>query len=73
MALGNKTGVTTDVDSITNSALMALDAVFRRNGIPFAHRHDEAREILRAMVASVVADEIASRVVEETREERGAA
>jgi hypothetical protein len=73
MALGNKTGMTTDVDSITNSAVMALDKVFRRNDIPFAHRHEEARELLRAMVASVVADEIASRTVEETRDERIAA
>jgi len=73
MALGNKTGVTTDVDSITNSAVMALDAVFRRNNIPFGHRHDEAREILRAVVASVVADEIAGQVIEETRDERGVA
>ena len=69
----NKTGQTTDVSSITNSAIMELDKVFRKNGIPFAHRHDEARELLTALVATVVADYAAERTIEETREERGAA
>jgi hypothetical protein len=55
----NKTGQTTDVDSITNSAVMALDAVFRTNNIPFAHRHTEARELLKTIIASAVADHIA--------------
>lgn len=73
MALGNKTGKTTDVSSITNSAVMALDAVFRRNDIPFAHRHDEAREMIQKLVSSVVADEIARRTVNETRDDRWAA
>lgn len=62
MAIGNKTGKTMDVDSITNSAVMALDKVFRRNDIPFAHHHEDAREIVRALVASVVADELATRL-----------
>ena len=66
----NKTGQTTDVSSITNSVVMALDAVMRKNGIPFANRHDEARELLTTLVASAVADHIADITVEETREER---
>lgn len=52
----NTTGKTTNVDSITNSAVMALDKVFRVNDIPFAHRHVEARELLLTLVASAVAD-----------------
>jgi len=47
---------TTDVDSITNSAVMELDKVFRANDIPFAHRHQEARALLLTLVASAVAD-----------------
>jgi hypothetical protein len=52
----NRTGKTTDIDSITNSAVMALDKVFRSNDVPFAHRHAEARELLLTLVASAVAD-----------------
>ena len=52
----NTTGKTTDVNSITNSAVMALDKVLRLNDIPFAHRHVEARELLLTLVASAVAD-----------------
>jgi antitoxin component of RelBE/YafQ-DinJ toxin-antitoxin module len=44
------------VDSITNSAVMVLDKVFRANDIPFAHRHHEARALLLTLVASAVAD-----------------
>lgn len=47
---------TIDVDSITNSAVMELDKVFRANDIPFAHRHHEARALLLTLVASTVAD-----------------
>ena len=47
---------TTDVDSITNSAVMELDKVFRANDIPFAHRHQEARALLLTLVVSAVAD-----------------
>lgn len=50
---------TIDVNSITNSAVMELDKVFRANNIPFAHRHHEARELLLTLVASVVADDAA--------------
>ena len=66
----NKTGKTTDVSSLTNSALMALDKEFRKNGVPFAHRHREARELLETLVASVLADHHAAVTVEETRDER---
>ena len=69
----NTTGKTTDADSITNSALMALDKVFRTNDVPFAHRHAEARELLKTLVATVLADHIAETTIEETREDRGAA
>lgn len=47
---------TINVDSVTNSAVMALDKVFRANDIPFAHRHQEARALLTHLVASAVAD-----------------
>ena len=47
---------TDDVQSLTNSMVMQLDAVFRKNDIPFAHRHHEARELLLPLIASVVAD-----------------
>jgi hypothetical protein len=66
----NKTGKTTDVSSLTNSAMMALDKEFRKNKVPFAHRHREARVMLESLVASVLADHIAEMVIEETRDER---
>lgn len=52
----NKTGKTTDIESILNSAVMAVDEVMRKNDVPFAHRHMEARELLLTLVASAVAD-----------------
>lgn len=62
---------TTDISSITNSAMMALDKEFRKNGIySFQTKHDEVRPIIQAMVAQVVADHIAAEVIEETRDER---
>ena len=54
--MSNKTGKTVDVSSLTNSMVMELDAQFRKNNIPFAHRHHEARELLLPLIASVVAD-----------------
>ena len=55
---------TIDVNSITNSAVMELDKVFRANDIPFAHRHQEARALLLTLVASVVADHSAEQARE---------
>ena len=54
--MSNKTGKTVDVSSLTNSMVMELVAQFRKNNIPFAHRHHEARELLLPLIASVVAD-----------------
>jgi len=54
--MSNDTVKTINVDSITNSAVMALDKVFRTNEVPFAHRHQEARALLLTLVASAVAD-----------------
>jgi hypothetical protein len=57
--MANKTGQTLDISSLTNSAVMAVDAVFRKNGVPVAHRHEEIQALLHTIVASVVADHIA--------------
>lgn len=48
--------VTNDVDSITNSVLMAMDKEFRKNGIaPASHRHYKGnREVIRALVEMFV-------------------
>ena len=55
----NKTGKTLDLDSLTNSAVMAVDAVCRKNDLVLAARHDEIRALLNTILASVVADHIA--------------
>ena len=52
----NKTGKTTDIESIVNSAVMAVDEVMRKNDVPFSIRHVEARELLMPIIASAVAD-----------------
>ena len=52
----NKTGKTTDIESIVNSAVMAVDEVMRKNGVPFSIRHAETRELLMPILASAVAD-----------------
>ena len=52
----NKTGKTTDIESIVNSAVMAVDEVMRKNDVPFSVRHVEARELLMPIIASAVAD-----------------
>ena len=52
----NKTGITDDVSSLTNSAVMAVDAVMRKNGIPFGTCHAEARALLNTLITSAVAD-----------------
>ncbi len=57
--MANKTGKTLNVDSLTNRAVMAVDAVFRKNEVPVAHRHEEIQALLHTIVASVVADHIA--------------
>lgn len=48
----NKTGITKDVSSLTNSAVMAVDAVMRKNGIPFEHA--EVRALLEVAITSAV-------------------
>ncbi len=57
--MANTTGKTLDIDSLTNSAVLAVDAVFRKNDVPLAHRHEEVHALLHTIVASVVADHIA--------------
>ena len=57
--MANKTGQTLDIDSLTNSAVMAVDAVCRKNDVVIAHRHDEVRALLNTILASVIADQIA--------------
>lgn len=69
----NKTGQTTDLSSLTNSVMMAMDKEFRKNNVPFAHRHREARAVVEALVANVLADHHAATTVEETRDVRHAA
>jgi len=62
---------TTDVSSITNSVMMAIDSEFRKNEVfSFPRKHNEVRPIIHAMVAQIMADHIAEIVVEETRDER---
>lgn len=61
MSEPNKTGQTKDVRSIVNSAVMAVDAVMRKNDVPFALRHDEMRALLLPIIASAVADDQAER------------
>ncbi len=57
--MANITGKTLDIDSLTNSAVMAVDAVCRKNDVVIAHRHEEVRALLHTIIASVVADQIA--------------
>ncbi len=62
---------TTDVSSMTNSILMAVDKEFRKNEVySFPRKHAEVRPIIHAMVAQIMADHIAEMIVEETRDER---
>ena len=62
---------TTDVSSITNSVMMAIDSESRKNEVfSFPRKHNEVRPIIHAMVAQIMADHIAEIVVEETRDER---
>lgn len=50
---------TKDLDSITNSVMMAIDKELRKNGLaPAGHRHYEGnRSLIRGMVAMLVMDE----------------
>lgn len=61
----NRTGQTQDISSIVNSAVMAVDAVLRKNAVPAAHRHDELRALLMPVIASMVADHKAELAREE--------
>ena len=65
MSEPNKTGVTKDVSSIVSSAVMAVDAVMRKNDVPFGDRHAELRALLLPVIASAVADDMAARAREE--------
>jgi len=63
---------TTDVSSITNSVMMAIDKEFRKNEVySFPRKHGAVRPIVHALVAEIMADHIAEMVLEETREDRG--
>jgi len=63
---------TTDVSSITNSVMMAIDKEMRKNEIwTFQKKHHQVRPIINAMVKEIVADHIAEMVIEDTRDERG--
>ncbi len=61
----NRTGKTKDISSIVNSAVMAVDAVMRKNDVPAGHRHHELRALLLPVIASMVADDMADRAREE--------
>lgn len=54
---------TTDVSSITNSVLMAMEKEFRKNGMAGTfHEHVEAnRPLIQGMVASIVADHLSKK------------
>lgn len=56
---------TVDVSSLTNSIVMAIDKEFRKNDIPFAHRHTEFRPLIEGMVTTVVVDEVSQDVTTE--------
>lgn len=49
---------TTDIDSVTNSIMMAMDKELRKNGLaPAGHRHHNGnRALIRGMVAIIVND-----------------
>lgn len=55
----NRTGKTKDISSIVNSAVMAIDAVMRKNDVPFANNHVKMRALLMPIIASAVADDMA--------------
>jgi hypothetical protein len=61
----NKTGKTKDISSIVNSAVMAVDAVMRKNDVPFANNHIKLRALLMPIIASAVADDMAERALAE--------
>ena len=56
MTAPNKTGKTTDVASIVNSAVMAVEKEMRKNNVPFALFHDELRAVMTPIIACAVAD-----------------
>jgi len=48
---------TTDVDSMTNRVIMALDAEMRKIGVTtFTPNHDDYRPAVKAFVASILFD-----------------
>ena len=64
--MANEDTITTlDVSSLTNSIVMAIDKEFRKNNIPFAHRHTEFRPLIEGMVTSVVVDQVTEDVTQE--------
>jgi len=50
--------VTNDLDSITNSVMMAMDKELRKNGLaPAGHRHYNGnRELIKGMIAMLQHD-----------------
>ena len=65
MTTPNRTGKTKVVSSIVNSAVMAVDAVMRKNEVPFGNHHAQMRALLMPIIASAVADDMADRAREE--------
>ena len=56
---------TVDVSSLTNRIVMAIDKEFRKNDIPFAHRHTEFRPLIEGLVTTVVVDQVTKDVAAE--------
>jgi len=56
---------TVDVSSLTNRIVMAIDKEFRKNDIPFAHRHAEFRPLIEGLVTTVVVDQVTKDVAAE--------
>ena len=67
----NTSGITKDVSSITNSAVMAVDAVMRKNGVPI--EHNEVRALLEVAINSAVANHNAVKAQERLDELVGVA
>jgi len=48
---------TSDVDSITNSVIQAMDKEMRKNGVTtFTRNHNEYRPAIQTMVAAIIFD-----------------
>lgn len=61
---------TQDTESLTNSILMQIDAVMRKNRLHVYPRlHGEFRPLIREMVNEIVAQQAAEAAVEDSRPE----